>query len=182
MTEEIIKLLVATAIAGLVIGFLLTPRNILTEIIELIKLQPNLNTAKEILDRLSSEIQEKEEENQDLEMMVFDQQNKIEELKQRAAHIKESGELAKLSELSTQKQKLEKLKQTVSNLRGKNIHKFNVAALINLVQNLYFDLYQQEISIGEVNSMLNSSFGSNSSFGNMGITPQMNTKSSAPRI
>jgi uncharacterized coiled-coil protein SlyX len=175
------QIIVIVAIASVLIGFLLTPSNVLREVFALIEKQVDVDNVVYTLKTLNEEYSFKKQKIEDLSLSIVELESVLEQMHERIKFVSSSGELQKLEDLEQQSIELKKLQTNIKSLKGRNEQKFNMAALISLVQSLYLDLYNQEISVKEVANLLNSGFGG-TGVGGFGMSPNMDKPKSTPKM
>lgn len=174
LTQEV--WLYIAVFTGVIIGMVLTPKNILKELFALSKINVDMNTTIQSLSILNKELELKTSQVENLNLSIHELEEVHMELVERIDFMKTNDDLVKLDELKEASKKFEKLQETIKRLQGKNESKFNMASLINMIQSLYFDLYNQELSIKEVSNLMNSGFASTGSFGGMNMNQTKSTR------
>jgi uncharacterized coiled-coil protein SlyX len=170
------QIIVIVAIASVLIGFLLTPSNVLREVFALIEKQVDVDNVVYTLKTLNEEYSFKKQKIEDLSLSIVELESVLEQMHERIKFVSSSGELQKLEDLEQQSIELKKLQTNIKSLKGRNEQKF-----ISLVQSLYLDLYNQEISVKEVANLLNSGFGG-TGVGGFGMSPNMDKPKSTPKM
>ena len=175
ISNEMIFIL--SALVGLILGITLPKQGLLKEVFKLIELNIETKEAVYLIKSLNEEIQDKEELIETQKLSVAELEEVRLELIDRIEFLKDSPELKELEKLEIQSEKLKKLQDTIKSLKSKNEQKFNMSALINLVQSLYYDLYKENISIKEISNMINSELNTDGdSFGGQNLNLKSNNK------
>lgn len=169
MNQEILLLL--AGLVGLILGMSVSPKGLLKQTIKVLEIQPELNDAVYSVKTLNEDIESKNRRIENLQLSISELDEVHAKLLERIQFIQNNSELAQVDEMREYSDKLSKLQDTIKKLHSKNEKKFNMAALINIVQGLYLSLYNVELSVREVSDLINSGFGTNGSFGAISMTP-----------
>jgi len=139
----------------------------------------------EVLDR---EINHKEEAITELSHDIIEKNEQIKNLLNRADYIRNSGELAKLEELSQVSQNLKLIKEYLAKKQNAHPNKFKEAVLIAIVKDLYKKKYNIDLDTHSLEKYMNDfadieekeDSGSGGSFGGMKNTLSKPKKSTTP--
>lgn len=169
MNQE--TLLMIAGFGGLFLGMAVSPNGLFKQTIKLIEMQPEINDAVYSVKILNEDIESKTKKVENLQLSIAELDEVHAQILERINFVQNNSELAKVDEMKEYSDKLSKLQETIKKLHTKNEKKFNMAALINIVQGLYLSLYNVELTVREVSDLINSGFGTNGSFGAISMSP-----------
>ena len=124
-------------IAGLILGIVSSPKNLLSDVFRLLQIQIEVNEAVKTLHILNSEIEVKNHTIETQKLSIDELDDVQAQLQERIQYIQQSGELAKLEQMREEAAKLQKLHETLKQIGAKHEQRFNIASLINFIQNLW---------------------------------------------
>jgi hypothetical protein len=111
----------------------------------------HISTSIEIMRR---EIAEKEEYLSSLDGEIDQREEIITRLLQRADYIRNHGDLAKYEEVAAKVSQLNSLKETLGKIKKQHEDKFNIGIMVQIIQDLFYDLNQEELDILGVSLMV----------------------------
>jgi hypothetical protein len=111
----------------------------------------HISTSIEIMKR---EIAEKEEHISSLDGEIDQREDIIARLLQRAEYVRNTGDLAKYEEIANKVSQLNSLKETLGKIKKQHEDKFNIGIMVQIIQDLFYDLHQEELDILGVSLMV----------------------------
>jgi predicted nucleic acid-binding Zn-ribbon protein len=91
----------------------------------------------------------------DLEDEIYQLSQELAREKQRLEFLKNSPELKSLEDVKEEISKLEQIKKTFKQINQTQMKRFSVVILVNVVKELYKELYNIDLSTKEVEDMIN---------------------------
>ena len=128
---------------------------------------------------LNNEIHNRRFELEDIEEELQSKHTEVESLENKISFLQQNPELQNAAHVKVQLSKLEDLKSTLKKLNSTQAHRFQVSLLIELIKELYFDLYGKDITIKEIEEIMKD-YGSGSNGGSSfeGLPKKENPKES----
>lgn len=119
------------------------------------------------LDFISNEFNEKRRLVEDLEDEILQTQLQLDKEKRKVEFVKSSPELKELQNVKDELSRLEEIKKSFKEINRTQANRFKIVLLINMIKQLYKELHNIELSVQDIEDMLNDyvDSGDNSSAG-----------------
>jgi hypothetical protein len=148
-------------IGGFILGLILRTTNKQNEMDKyLSKIEILINNNTDVIDlsstisNLAIDIDNKKEILLELEAELENSQLAINRNMDRIEYLKNSGELKKLESLNQTVQNLNSIKSNLVSIQKKKEYRFNVAVLVSIVQELFEELYNEELDLLGVQDLM----------------------------
>lgn len=107
------------------------------------------------IDVINDEYNDKRHRVEELEDEIYQLSQELAREKQRLEFLKNSPELKSLEDVKEEISKLEQIKKTFKQINQTQMKRFSVVILVNIVKELYKELYNIDLSTKEVEDMIN---------------------------
>jgi chromosome segregation ATPase len=107
------------------------------------------------IDVINDEYNDKRHRVEELEDEIHQLSQELAREKQRLEFLKNSPELKSLEDVKEEISKLEEIKKTFKQINQTQMKRFSVVILVNIVKELYKELYNIDLSTKEVEDMIN---------------------------